>query len=195
MASQLFMTLQDMTSVQGFLQVSTKRIQHLFPPLFYDKDLISQNHILTLNISFSFLHQFLPHRWCLRTYKSNHIFSSQHHHEMRADKKTSFQFLGSQPIVSMTVFQISFCSTFSCLSKSGQIFSLLTPLNLPFILTLSHNCFTQSKCQSFSQTPTHHWKSAFLFSSHSTKLQRTSSTKSSISSPPDLSYTSLTQDS
>lgn len=130
MTSQLFMTLQDMTSLQGFLQVSTKRIQHLFPPLFYNEDLIiSQNHILTLKISFSFLHRFLPHRWCLRTYKSNHIYSSQHHREMRADKKASFQFLSSQPIVSMKLFQISFCFTFSCLSKSGLLFSLLTPLS------------------------------------------------------------------
>lgn len=71
-------------------------------------------------------------------------------------------------------FQLAFCSSCSCFFKSDLISSPLTPFNLIFTFTLSPSCPSHallSPSSLSSQTPSHHWKSVSLLTSHPTKLQ------------------------
>lgn len=70
MALPFFMAVQYITFVQGFLLVSTQRIQHFMSP-FYDEDLF-----LKLHSYFEYSHFFFSfsHIQRLRIYKKDDIF-------------------------------------------------------------------------------------------------------------------------
>lgn len=164
------MTVQHITFVQGFLLVSARRIQHFLSPFVLWWGLLTTIFLLWRYHSHFFINFSLIDS--AREFTKMIPFFL-HSTTMRWGLTENLQFL--VPNLSyLRNFQIAFCSNSSCLFKSGLISSLLTQFNLLFTLTLSPSCPSHallSPSPFSSQTPTHHWKSVSLFTSHPTKLQ------------------------